>query len=139
MTCRIDCEKLHKGFYIEESGECIRYEALRRVCILVDVDVDTKNIEYEGGCYEAKDDSSKGEIADYDTIFANKTYPINSETEGVMIEVRSKKDPYTVFAQAHYNIGRDLDIVYVMSTFFLGVASFLALVTIFMIVWVFKT
>ena len=56
-----------------------------------------------------------------------------------MIEVRSKIDPYTVFAQAHYNIGRDLDIIYVLSTLFLGVASFLALTTIFMIVWVFKT
>ena len=56
-----------------------------------------------------------------------------------MIEVRAKKDPYTVFAKAHYNIGRDLDIFYVISIIFLALASFLALVVIFMIIWVFKT
>ena len=95
LTCRMDCERLHKGQYNQETGECIRYEALRRVCVLVDADNDT--IEYEGGCYESKD-SGRGEITDYDTIEVNKTYPINSDPQGVMIEVRAKKDPYTVFA-----------------------------------------
>jgi hypothetical protein len=113
----MSCEKLHKAQYIEETGQCIRYEALRRICILVDVDPETKSIEFEGGCYDtnSKNEQNRGDIADYDTIVANQSYPINSHPDGVMIEVRSKYDPYTVFAEAHYNIGRDLDVIKLLS------------------------
>ena len=130
-----------KAHFIEETGQCIRYEALRRVCILVDVDAESKEIEFKGGCYDtnSKSEQTRGDIADYDTIVSNQTYPINSDPNGVMIEVRSKYDPYTVFAEVHYNIGRDLDIIKVLSQGFLGIASILSLLIISLVIYVYKT
>jgi hypothetical protein len=121
LTCRLDCEKLHMGTYDQETGECIRFEALRRVCILVDIDNEDKSIQFEGGCYDtsakSEEQKGRGEITDYDTMVLNSniTYPINTYPDGVIIEVRSKYDPYTVFAEVHYNIGRDLEIIKILS------------------------
>ena len=38
------------------------------------------------------------------------------------LEVRNKRDPYTVFAEAHYNIGRDMEFLLYLSGFFLVLA-----------------
>ena len=45
----------------------------------------------------------------------------------VSLEVRERRDPYTVFAEAHYNIGRDMDYIYWLSALSLFLAAALVL------------
>lgn len=79
-------------------------------------------IDYSGGCY------TDGDIGYYEMMDYNTTYYLNGEHGGVTIEVRHKDDPYTVFAEAHYNMGRDLELFEWLSVFTLAMAAALILI-----------
>ena len=75
---------------------------MRRLCIKVDFTENDKGvidqIEFVGGCY------TDNEIEYFEQADPDKVY----EFDAIPIEVRSSNDPYTVFAESHYNLGRDL-------------------------------
>jgi hypothetical protein len=56
----------------------------------------------------------------------------------VTIEVRSKDDPYTVYAENEYNLGRDLSIFFYLSILSAGLAFIMVIVLIAQITFVVK-
>ena len=52
--------------------------------------------------------------------------------------MRERRDPYTVFAEAHYNIGRDMDFIYWLSAISLSLTAVLVLALLGLLVCVWK-
>jgi hypothetical protein len=73
-----------------------------------------EGIEYDGGCYKDEDPGF------YEAAISGKTYDFNY----IPVEIRSSKDPYTVWAENEYNLGKDLTILFWVSIFFV-VAAFI--------------
>lgn len=71
-----------------------------------------------GGCFENDDPGY------YEQAKPGWRYDFNY----VPIEVRSKYDPYTAWAESEYNLGRDLTIFFWLSLIFLSSAFLLTLV-----------
>eukprot|EP00347_Sterkiella_histriomuscorum_P002587 403367568 len=109
FTCDFTCKSLHGGIY--KNGTCYKYEVLKRLCVMIDIeDVNSKTgkasqIEYQGGCF------GDDEIGYYELATPNKTHYLDY----VPFEVRHKEDPYIIYAQTHYNLGRDLTIFFWLS------------------------
>jgi hypothetical protein len=66
LTCKIECVKLKNGLYREDTGECMRYEYLKRICITIefeetelDDDEASPDLYFSSGCF------SDGEIGFY--------------------------------------------------------------------------
>jgi hypothetical protein len=119
FTCEYDCN-FHGGTY--KDGKCLKYEVLRRLCLKIDITENAKDkaeeIEYVAGCYE------EDGIGDYELATPNKTHVLDY----VPFEVRYQYDPYTVFAEAHYNIGKDLTVFFWLSVACLSAAFLCTLV-----------
>lgn len=100
FTCQLDCS-YHGGIW--KNDTCYKYEVLSRLCIKVDLAENEKGdriskIEYAEGCFAG------GEVAYYEPAQPNKTYALDY----IPLEIRSTQDPYTIFAEQHYSMGRDL-------------------------------
>lgn len=77
---------------------------MKRLCARVDIvysqDYKSSVIESDGGCYK------DGEVGFYVQADPNKLYKFDY----VPIEVRSKYDPYTVWAENNYELGEGNDL-----------------------------
>ena len=106
---------------------CNWYTVLKRLCVKIDVFEDGSKervpIKYSTGCYE------DGDVGYYEPWPANETYNFSY----VPIEVRSNFDPYTVWAEAEYNMGRDLTIMFWLSIIFVSLAFLLTVFLTFAI------
>ena len=51
----------------------------------------------------------------------------------MILELRAKNDPYMVFAEAHYNMGRDMGIILWLSILTLAIAIVLTFIVCIMI------
>jgi hypothetical protein len=60
------------------------------------------SIDYVEGCF------GDSEIAYYEQAIPGVEYQVAGN---ISVEIRHKRDPYIVFAEAHYNLGRDMEIV----------------------------
>lgn len=113
----------HGGTY--KDGKCYRYEVAKRLCLKVDFSSDENNkikeVEFFGGCF------TDDQIEDYEVAEADKIYTFDN----IPIEIRSKNDPYTVFTEHHYNIGKDLTAMFWISIALLSLAFLLILILIF--------
>lgn len=106
FTCDYDCG-FHGGIY--KDGKCLKYEVLTKLCLKIDITENSNNkaeeVEFVGGCY------LEDGIGDYEIAQLNKSHSFDF----IPIEVRYQYDPYTVFAESHYNLGRDLTIFFWLS------------------------
>ncbi|CDW82390.1 UNKNOWN [Stylonychia lemnae] len=127
FSCEYDCS-FHGGIY--RNGTCYKYEILRRLCIKIDFDRDSKEdqIEFQGGCYESD------EVGLYEQAKPNETYSL----EYIPLEVRHKQDPYIVYAESHYNLGRDLSIFFWLSVGCLASSLFLTVLLSFCFCFIIK-
>ena len=62
-------------------------------------------VEFVQGCF------TDGNIGYYEIATPNKTQSLNF----IPVEVRHKQDPYIIFAEAHYNMGRDTSFFFWLS------------------------
>ena len=86
------------------------YQALKRLCVKIDLTENEKSdkteaVEFVGGCFTNDD------IGHYEVATPNRTHSFDY----IPIEVRYKLDPYIVFAESHYNLGRDLTLFFWVS------------------------
>jgi hypothetical protein len=80
-------------------------------------------VKYDGGCFVDEDPGY------YTYVPPGKLYEFNH----IPIEVRSSKDPYTVWALNEYNLGKDFTIFFWLSIIFLATAFIL----VFVLFWCF--
>ena len=90
---------MNNGRFHPKDGKCYTYKVLKRLCVKVDAiysqDFTSDAFILDGGCYE------NDEVGYYVDALPDKLYKFDY----VPVEVRSKYDPYTVWAENGYNLG----------------------------------
>lgn len=113
------------GRYNPKDNYCYTYDVLKRLCVEVDLlysqDFKSDAVTLDKGCYE------NGSPAFYVKADPNKVYKFDY----VPIEVRSKYDPYTVWAEQGYQLaGEDNSLLLQISYILILVALVFAIITV---------
>jgi len=93
VSCNLACKEA--GGRVAKDGSCYAYDIISRLCVKVDLLVSEDGkfdaLSLDEGCYD-------GDVGFYTRALPDKLYKFDF----VPVEVRSKYDPYTVWAQHGY-------------------------------------
>jgi hypothetical protein len=120
--CKQKCKDLGGLSTKTAAKRCIRYKVLTRMCVTIDfVETERGANKYiifgEGGCFGGR------EVGHYEFVKPNKQYKF----ERVPLEIRSKYDPYVVWARHGYKLGENKPVLMTVCYVFLGLAFVLGL------------